>query len=184
MGFMPGKKAIIREIAYPSGMKGKILFIVLLTAAAVLVAGCTQPSAAPGPSTPVTIVPTTVPAASPVVTQPVATPVPDYKTEPLPRDKAVSISVDRNAVNPTITITYRGGQGINFVAMMEAVLTRSDGVVVSDSIRKPQVNDQISFEGTKEVSDSKADRVQVFITLVTGDKYLIYDQTLPYKSHG
>lgn len=165
-------------------MKGKILFILLLTAAAILVAGCTQPSAPREPGTAVTTVPTTVPATSPAVTQPAATPVPDYKTEPLPRDKAVSISVDRNAVNPAITITYRGGQGINFVAIMEAVLTRSDGVVVSDSIRKPQVNDQIILEGTREVSDSKADRIQVFITLVTGDKYLIYDETLPFKSHG
>jgi hypothetical protein len=165
-------------------MKGTLLIILLLTIAALFIAGCTQPSAPQEPGTAVTTVPTTVPATSPVVTQPVVTSVPDYKTEPLPRDKAVSISVDRNAVNPTITITYRGGQGINFVAMMEAVLTRSDGVVVSDSIRKPQVNDQIILEGTREVSDLKADRVQVLITLVTGDKYLIYDETLPFKSHG
>ena len=68
--------------------------------------------------------------------------------------------------------------------MMEAVLTRSDGVVKSDSIRKPQVNYQITLEGTWEVSLSRADRLQVFITLVTGNRYLIYDERLPYKSHG
>lgn len=163
-------------------MKRTTIFIILLvTATALIVAGCTQPSAPAGPST---TLPTTIPVTSPVATQPATTVIPDYTTEPLPRDKTVAISVDRNSVNPNISITYRGGAGINFVAMMEAVLTRSDGVVVRDSIRKPQVNDLITVEGTREVSDSKADRLQVFITLVTGDKYLVYDETLPYKSSG
>ncbi len=102
----------------------------------------------------------------------------------MPGDKSVAISVDRSAVNPNITITFRGGAGINFVATMDTVLTRSDGVVMQDSLPRPRVNDQITMIGSKEVSEMRADRLQVFITLVTGDKYLIYDQTLPYKSRG
>jgi hypothetical protein len=66
----------------------------------------------------------------------------------------VSISVDGNAVNLTITVTHRGGQGINFASMREPVLTRSDGVTVSDCIRRSQGNDQIILEGTREVFDS------------------------------
>ena len=85
-------------------MKEKLFISILLCAAAILVAGCSQPSATPGPSTTVTTVPATVPVTSPVVTQPGGTPVPDYRTEPLPPDKSVAISVDRNAVNPTIAI--------------------------------------------------------------------------------
>ena len=67
---------------------------------------------------------------------------------------------------------------------METLLSRSDGVHVRDSIRKPQVNDMITVLGTKPVSDSKADPVQVFIPLVTRDKYLIYNEALPSNSHG
>jgi hypothetical protein len=166
-------------------MKRTTIFIILLlTAAALFVAGCTESSAPPGPSTTITTVPTTVPATSAVVTPPATTVIPDYKTEPLPRDKTVAVSVDRNSVNPNITITYRGGPGINFVSLMETVLTRSDGVLVRDSIRKPQVNDKITIQGTRELSEARADHLQVFITLVTGDKYLIYNETLPYKSSG
>jgi ABC-type glycerol-3-phosphate transport system substrate-binding protein len=160
-------------------MKKAILIILLLTAATLLLAGCTGPSALTGPSTTIKTVPTTSP-----VTPPVSTVVSDYRTEPLPQDKMVAVSVDRNTVNPNITIVYRGGPGINFVEKMDILLTRTDGVVARDSIRKPQVNDQITVLGTMEVSESKADRIQVFITLVTGDKYLIYNETLPFKSHG
>ena len=161
-------------------MKGTILIILLLTAVTLLVSGCTDSSEPPGSLTPVTTVPTMSPVITPTITQAIA----DYLTGPMPGDKSVAISVDRSAVNPNITITFRGGAGINFVATMDTLLTRSDGVVMQDSLSRPRVNDQITMIGSKEVSEMRADRLQVFITLVTGDKYLIYDQTLPYKSRG
>ena len=161
-------------------MKGTILVILLLAATALLLSGCTDSSEPPGSLTPVTTVPTMSPVITPTITQAIA----DYLTGPMPGDKSVAISVDRSAVNPNITITFRGGAGINFVATMDTVLTRSDGVVMQDSLPRPRVNDHITMVGTKEVSETRADRLQVFITLVTGDKYLIYDQTLPYKSRG
>ncbi|HPS23729.1 MAG TPA: hypothetical protein PLM60_10045 [Methanoregulaceae archaeon] len=161
-------------------MKGTILVILLLAATALLLSGCTDSSEPPGSLTPVTTVPTMSPVITPTITQAIA----DYLTGPMPGDKSVAISVDRSAVNPNITITFRGGAGINFVATMDTLLTRSDGVVMQDSLSRPGVNDHITMVGTKEVSETRADRLQVFITLVTGDKYLIYDQTLPYKSRG
>ncbi|HMZ30988.1 MAG TPA: hypothetical protein PK272_06205 [Methanoregulaceae archaeon] len=161
-------------------MKGTILVILLLAATALLLSGCTDSSEPPGSLTPVTTVPTMSPVITPTITQAIA----DYLTGPMPGDKSVAISVDRSAVNPNITITFRGGAGINFVATMDTLLTRSDGVVMQDSLSRPRVNDHITMVGTKEVSETRADRLQVFITLVTGDKYLIYDQTLPYKSRG
>ena len=161
-------------------MKGTILVILLLAATALLLSGCTDSSEPPRSLTPVTTVPTMSPVITPTITQAIA----DYLTGPMPGDKSVAISVDRSAVNPNITITFRGGAGINFVATMDTLLTRSDGVVMQDSLSRPRVNDHITMVGTKEVSETRADRLQVFITLVTGDKYLIYDQTLPYKSRG
>lgn len=168
-------------------MNARILCIVVVCAFAVLLAGCTQQEAPPAP---VTTVPTPLPVTTPVVTQPVVTTpaVPDYLTGPIPRDKAVAVSVDRDAINPFITMTYRGGQGINAVVLLEYIITRSDGVVVRDSLGypgpRPQVNDQLTLEGTREVSDARADRVQVIVTLNNGDRYLIFDEVMPFRSRG
>ena len=168
-------------------MNARIVCIVMVCAIAVLVAGCTQQEAPPAP---VTTVPTTLPVTTPAVTQPVvATPaVPDYLTGPIPRDKDVAVSVDRDAINPFITVTYRGGQGINAVVLLEFVLTRSDGLVLRDSLGypgpRPLVNDRMTLEGTREVSDSRADRVQVFVTYNNGDKYLLFNQVMPFRSRG
>ncbi|HQA80925.1 MAG TPA: hypothetical protein PLV96_09050 [Methanoregulaceae archaeon] len=70
-------------------MKGTILVILLLTAVALLVSGCTDSSAPPESLTPVT----TVPLTSPVVTPPITQAIPDYLTGPMPGDKSVAISV-------------------------------------------------------------------------------------------
>jgi hypothetical protein len=160
----------------PLIMNARILCIVMVCAIAVLLAGCTQQEAPPAPVT------------TPVVTQPVVPQTPDYLTGPIPRDKDVAVAVDRDAINPIITMTYRGGQGINAVVLLEFVITRSDGVVVRDSLGypgpRPQVNNQMTLEGTREVSDSKADRVQVFVTYNNGDKYLLFDQVMPFRSRG
>ena len=182
----PGSgEAYYKKAMQPLIMNARILCIVMVCAIAVLLAGCTQQEAPPAP---VTTVPTTQPVTTPVVTQPVVPPTPDYLTGPIPRDKDVAVAVDRDAINPIITMTYRGGQGINAVVLLEFVITRSDGLVLRDSLGypgpRPQVNNQMTLEGTREVSDSKADRVQVFVTYNNGDKYLLFDQVMPFRSRG
>jgi hypothetical protein len=160
-------------------MNFRIITIILLTVATMLIAGCTQTIPAPA-TTPATFstslqtIPTTASTPEPT---PLA-----YIPGPMPSNFAVTADIVRNtvAVKPYITISYRGGKGINYVYSMEVVVTRSDGVVVQDTILHPRVNDVIELEGT-----TGTDRVQVFITLVTKDPppgpYLIFDKEMRFR---
>jgi hypothetical protein len=103
----------------------------------------------------------------------------DYIDGPLPTSYTVTVDVVRNTVStePTITVTFRGGKGINFVSQVETVVTRSDGVVTSETMNKPAVNDNVVITGTRGT-----DRVEVFVRLVNGERYKIYDQELAFRS--
>ena len=159
------------------------VLIILLVAAALLAAGCSQPATPPAPPA-LTPVPTTI-TPLPTVITPIPTPTLDYIPGPMPSNFAVTIDVDRNVVSidPKITLTFRGGSGINYVYTVDVVVTRSDGVVEKATLSRPKVNDYVEILGT-----TGTDRVQVFVTLVTKDPppgpYLIYDENLPFRSRG
>jgi hypothetical protein len=154
--------------------------IFMLISAAILIAGCTQTA---GPPTTIPATPATPPTS---VTPTIATPEPNpslgYIPGPMPSNFAVTADIVRNtvAIKPDITVTYRGGKGFTYVYSMEMVVTRSDGVVLSDTILRPKVNDVIEIQGT-----TGTDRVQVFITLVTKDPppgpYLIFDEEMRFR---
>jgi len=125
----------------------------------VCMAGCTQPSPSGQATTTPTTSPTTVATALPgtETTVPLTTSqtqVPSTPTGfiegPLPTQYYVDVQVDRNTVatKPTITVTFRGGKGINFVRSMDVVVSRSDGQVVTGSLERPEVNSQLELEGT------------------------------------
>ncbi len=151
-------------------MKSKgILFICILMATFLLVAGCTQTPTTP--ATPTPTVPVTVPTTAPAT--PTAAPTLGYIEGPIPTQYEVSVQVDRNTIvtPPIITATFRGGKGINFVSSIQVVVTRSDGQVIEKTMQKPQVNDKVEIEGTRG-----KDQVQVFANLVNGNRYKITDQ--------
>lgn len=161
----------------------RTVLIILLVTAALLAAGCSQPS--PPPSTPTpTPVPTTITPVPTTIT-PIPTPTLDYIPGPMPANFEVTVDVDRNviSIDPKITVTFRGGRGINYVYTIDVVVTRSDGVVEKASMSRPKVNDYVEILGT-----TGTDRVQIFVTLVTKDPppgpYLIYDEDLPFRSRG
>jgi hypothetical protein len=158
-------------------MQGRTIAIVLLVAAAVLLAGCTQttpPPESPSPTPRPTFIPPTT-APEPDASQ-------EYLPGAIPSNFAVSVAVDRNtvAIRPNITVTFRGGKGANRVYSMEARVTRSDGIVLDETILRPLVNDFIELEGT-----TGTDRVQVFITLTTSDPspgpYLVFDEEMRFR---
>ncbi|MDI9634035.1 MAG: hypothetical protein QFX32_08300 [Methanolinea sp.] len=162
-------------------MKKSLWFLTGLVAfLCILVAGCTQTpqgGVTPAPTTQ----PTTVAATPTQVPATPATPAqPGFIDGPVPAQYAVDVQVDRNtvAIKPTIIVTFRGGKGINFVDSMDVVVSRSDGQVVTGSLQRPSVNSQLELEGTRGT-----DRVEVFINLVTGDRYRVYNQALPFRSY-
>ncbi len=151
-------------------MKSKsILIITVIMATFLLAAGCTQTPTTP--PTPTPTVPVTVPTTAPAT--PTAAPTLGYIEGPIPTQYEVSVQVDRNTIvtPPIITATFRGGKGINFVSSIQVVVTRSDGQVIEKTMQKPQVNDKVEIEGTRG-----KDQVQVFVTLVNGNRYKITDQ--------
>ena len=148
----------------------------------VLGAGCTQPATGPQTSAQ-TPTPTTSPAeptGQQTVTTPAVTPTLGYIAGPIPSQYEVIVEVDRNrvATNPLLTATFRGGKGINFISTMEVVVSRSDGQVISKIQEKPQVNSKVEIMGTQGT-----DRVEIFVTLVNGERYRIYDQSLAFRSY-
>ncbi len=168
-------------------MIARILVVSLIVAASIFAAGCSQPSAPP--ATPdKTPVPTSVPPAT-AVTPPAATTIPPttpaYLPGPMPRNFEVTVDVDRNvvAIDPRITVMFRGGKGMTVLHSVDVVVTRSDDSTEKASMIRPQVGASVEIVGT-----TGTDRVQVFVTLVTKDPppgpYLIYDEKLPFRSRG
>ena len=149
----------------------------------LLAAGCTTT-----PSGPTTTVATTVPPTSPptiATTAPTTVstttvPTVDYIDGPMPSSQKVEVQVTRNTVStePYITISFRGGSGINFLQRLEVTVTRSDGSVVVDTLARPQVNDKIDILGTRGV-----DNVKVVAQMSDGKRYLIYNEDLPFRSY-
>ena len=166
-------------------MKMRIGFILVCCAlfGMLLAAGCT--STPPGPTT---TAPTTVPPTAPptvMTTVPTTAPTtavttPDYIDSPMPTGQKVEVQVTRNTVStePYITVSFRGGAGINFLQWLDITVTRSDGTIVVDQLTRPQVNDKIDILGTRGV-----DNVKVVAQMSDGKRYLIYNQDLPFRSY-
>jgi hypothetical protein len=161
------------------------IFIIasVLLALFLLSAGCTQTPVTPPATTVPTTVQTTV--ATPVPTTAVPT-TPTCSLTPGPIDTIpdydeVTVGVDRNTVsiNPTITVTFQGGKGMNHVVQMRVLVTKSDCTTEEKTISKPAMGDEIVITGT-----TGTDRVQIWVTMADGSTYLIYDQALPFRQYG
>ncbi|HTY15658.1 MAG TPA: hypothetical protein VMC42_08130 [Methanoregulaceae archaeon] len=101
--------------------------------------------------------------------------------ETMPAMYAVEVQVSKNpiATNPYIVIDFRGGAGQSYTRSMDATVIRSDETVEYESLPYPKVGSEIILNGTPHL-----DRVIVDISLVSGDRYRVYDQLVPLKSLG
>jgi hypothetical protein len=150
----------------------------------LLAAGCTTTPFGPATTVPTTVPPTTPPTVVttvPTTAPATAVPTPDYLDTPMPTGQKVEVQVTRNTVStePYITISFRGGSGINFLQKLDITVTRSDGsVVVDSSLVKPQVGDQVQVLGSRGV-----DNVKVVAQMSDGKRYLIYNEDLPFRTY-
>ena len=149
----------------------------------LLAAGCTTTPSGPTTTVATTVPPTTPPTIATAVPTTVPTttvPTVDYVDSPIPSSQKVEVQVTRNTVStdPYITISFRGGSGINFLQRLDITVTRSDGSVVVDTLSRPQVNDKIDILGTRGV-----DNVKVVAQMSDGKRYLIYNEDLPFRSY-
>lgn len=142
-------------------MRNHLLAIALLGSIFLLAAGCTESitPAVPGSGT------LNVPTPGPTMT--------------LPQGKSVTVQVnEKDTSYATITVIFSGGEGQIATKDIRVRLTRADGEVLTDHI-PPEKGAELILQGTRET-----DRMEVFVTLNTGDTYKIIDMLLPYRTRG
>lgn len=152
-------------------MKACTAPVILLIAACVLTAGCTNPLAQqPAPAT-------TVPPQATV--QPTATscPLVPGAIQVLPDYESVSITVDRNTItqDPSITTSFNGGQGLGMVDSMTVTVVRSDCIVEQQVRKKPGMGTSVTLMGTLG-----SDRVKVDLVMTSGEQYTVIDKLYPF----
>lgn len=149
-------------------------FVTVCFVALVLSAGCTQTTSVATPT------PTQVPAsATPVSVESTAVPTIVPTAEVLtviPADRAVEFTLEKDRVYGTITLTFTGGPGQIYIKKVWMNVTRSDGEIVSDTMKFS--GSQIGKGDTLEIKGTHgADQVQAFVS-ISGVPYKIKDETL------
>jgi hypothetical protein len=97
-------------------------------------------------------------------------------TQVPPKNLALIVDVERNAISHDITVTFQGGDGQYGVRELVITLTRSDGTVETKSLGHLERGSSITLKGT-----DKTDRVEVTANYFNGATYKIVDQVFEYK---
>ncbi len=159
-------------------MQHKFLLLALsvLVLSGAAFAGCTGVPGTPPATTPPTAVPTVAPTpGTPVVTAPVATTatIGPVVTQTIPIQYAIDVTIAKDRVYNTITVTFDGGPGQVFVQEIKVTVTGSDGTAITKDIpQSGQIQDgaSVEFQGTKG-----RDHVEVWAT-INGQTYKIKDE--------
>lgn len=159
-------------------MDYRIVFsLAFVLAVLLIVAGCAspdQPVVTPNPTPIPTEVPTTLPTPVPTTR---ASTIPG-PVDTLPPQWPLSITVEKAGMYSSTLIThFDGGKGIVFVSRIDVRVTHPDGTVLTDGITKPKMGDTVEIAGT-----SGTDRVEVMVTMVSGETFKVIDRQMGYKS--
>lgn len=145
--------------------------VLIIICTAILAAGCIE---SPGliPGTAATTPTTAIPTASPTLSF-----VPE-PTDVMPPTYLVTVQVVKNTIstNPSITVTYEGGQGLAFTSSMTAQVIRSDMTVDQETLASPRMGSEIVLSGT-----TRTDRVLVYVTMANGVTYKVFDKDMPFQ---
>jgi hypothetical protein len=156
-------------------MKKPILLLISLPLVLIiLVAGCTQNSSPVTPAPAATV--TTPQQTQPALPTQSCSLVPG-PTQIVPPYESVSVTVDRNTIteDPTIAVTFNGGQGNGMVEQMNVTVIRSDCVTEHGARNNPVAGDTVTLMGT-----TTTDRVIVVMTMTSGDQYTVIDNDYPF----
>jgi len=155
-------------------MQSRILLFIIILSLMVAFSGCTG-TQAPSLATPAPGAGTGE-AASPFVTVP---------TDAMPDYTMVSVTVGEKEYTGTIPVTFDGGKGMSAATKVEVKLTRADGSVQTASIGTKK-GDEVELSGTRGSGSERgqADRVEVWVTMNTGQKYKVADVLREYRSRG
>ena len=143
----------------------------VILAALLCAAGCSQaPEAAPPVTTPQpTAAPVETPSALSLTPGPLGT---------MPSGKSITTSVERDPIRTDIIVRFDGGQGMNFVTLIEATMYTSDGRFETKYIERPlSMGKSVMFTGTRET-----DRIKVTAYYSSGEVVVINDALHEFKS--
>lgn len=97
----------------------------------------------------------------------------------LPSGSNVVIQVNpKDPIYDTIDVIFAGGEGQAQVKSIEVVYTGNNGVNQTQ-VLKPEKGATVTFQGTNQT-----DRIVAYVTLYTGNRYKVVNQTSLYRTSG
>jgi len=157
-------------------MQSRILVTLIILSVMIAFAGCT------GTQTP----PVTTPApGSGVGTGQGVGSLVTSPTDAMPDYSVVSVTVGEKDYMGTIPVTFDGGKGMSAATKVDVQLTRADGTVQIATIGTKK-GDEVELQGTRGSGSERGqtDRVEVWVTMNTGQKYKVADVLREYRSRG
>jgi hypothetical protein len=153
-----------------------VLSLVLLICAAIAIAGCTGSPTTPSPSTGSAAAAGTSSGAGALVTQP---------TDAIPDYLAVTVDVGEKDYLGKIPVTFQGGMGQVSVKKIDVKLTRTDGSTQSATVGINK-GDTVELDGTRGSGSlqGQPDRVEVWVTMNSGNIYKVADVIREYRTRG
>jgi archaellum component FlaF (FlaF/FlaG flagellin family) len=96
--------------------------------------------------------------------------------ETIPLESSVVIQVgQKDSLHKTIDVTFAGGAGQVQVKSIDVVYSGGDGGSLTKQLL-PEKGNTVTLQGTDQT-----DRVQVYVTLFNGKRYMVVNQTAPYQ---
>jgi hypothetical protein len=103
----------------------------------------------------------------------------------MPEYTAVIVDIGEKDYLGTIPVIFEGGKGQAATKKIDVKLTRADGSVQTATIGTRK-GDDVELQGTRGSGSERgqADRVEVWVTMNTGQTYKIADVLREYRSRG
>jgi hypothetical protein len=99
-------------------------------------------------------------------------------TQTLAKDTELYIAASKDMSTAGVTVQFNGGPGIGLVRDNRVILSRSDGTVTEGKLNFKERLSSLKLQGTRGT-----DRLQVIVTLHSGDTRAIVDMLLPYRQY-
>jgi hypothetical protein len=163
-------------------MQCRIIAIMMVLLCGVLTfAGCTGIPSTPGSATPGS----GTPAGSGTPGSGALIPFTTVPTDVLPDYNDVTIDVLEKDYLGIIPVIFQGGKGMNSVKKVDIKLTRADGTTETATVGTKK-GDEVELQGTRGSGSARGpiDRVEVWVSVNTGQTYKVVDVLREYRSRG
>ena len=98
-------------------------------------------------------------------------------TQTMPPGKELIFDVRRDQIQPTITVTFRGGAGQFQVREILVTMISSEGREETKQLES-KVGSEVTFQGTRA-----QDRIVIRVELITSEKFTVMNQLYDFYSH-